>query len=76
MPLFRFLDMKRRGPCFVMHAFGVAFPAGVAVEVTDDAVVAKLRGNRFFEEADADDSSAPLAADAPERRPRGRPRKV
>lgn len=55
MPAFVF----RGGPeCGVdsVVMYGLLFPVGVAVEVTDDAVAAKLAGNMYFAEAGASPS--------------------
>jgi hypothetical protein len=54
-------------------AFGLKFPAGVPVEVTDPHAINKLRGNHFFSEVVAGVEVLP-PADAPKRR--GRPPKV
>jgi hypothetical protein len=48
-------------------AFGTAFKAGEATEVTDEKVLAKMAGNPFFSVAGADD-------DEETKRGRGRPR--
>lgn len=52
MPRFVFLDTKPRPDGWMMVYYGHPFPAGEAVEITDPAVVAKARGNRFFREVD------------------------
>lgn len=57
-------------------AFGLTFPAGVAVEVSDPHAINKLRGNRFFVESfdGVQVVDAPVVQDAPKRR--GRPPKA
>jgi hypothetical protein len=41
-------------------AFGILFPIGEPVEVTDEAIIAKLKGNsHFMSEEEAEKSAAP-----------------
>jgi hypothetical protein len=54
-------------------AFGLKFPAGVAVEVTLPHAINKLRGNRFF--AESFDGVEVVEA-LPEPKRRGRPPKA
>jgi hypothetical protein len=54
-------------------AFGLKFPAGVAVEVIDQHAINKLRGNRFF--AESFDGVQVLDA-LPDAKRRGRPPKA
>lgn len=37
------------GPSFTTAFGGIKFPKGEPVDVTDDAIVAKARGNQYFE---------------------------
>lgn len=56
-------------------AFGLLFPAGAAVEVTDQHAVKKLRGNQYFVEVfDGVQVVDAPQQDAPKRR--GRPPKA
>ena len=56
-------------------AFGLLFPAGVAVEVTDGHAIKKLRGNQYFVEV----FDGVQVVDAPQQeapKRRGRPPKA
>ena len=50
MPAFVFLSGSEWGEVDVTSCFGVPFPRGEPVMVTDPHAVMKLRGNRFFRE--------------------------
>ena len=70
MAAFIYLAGPECGDDPVNYSFGMAFPVGVAVEVTDDSVVERLRRNRFFKEVEAaapvDDE--PVEAERPSRK--------
>lgn len=50
MSVFRFIGDPRGEHPRDITAFGISFPAGEAVEVPDERVAAKLRGNSHFAE--------------------------
>lgn len=54
-----------RGDHGLTQCFGLTFPANVPVEVTDERVIAKLRGNAEFAEEEARSRSRvrPVTAD-------------
>lgn len=51
MPHFVFLSGPECGNVDAVDFYGVHFPAGVPVELTDPAIIAKARGNPTFSEA-------------------------
>lgn len=80
MPAFVFLGGPECGDVGGVTMFGIWFPVGAVVEVTDRAIAGKLRGNMFFREVEAGDPPAPeTGADntySPVVKRRGRPPRV
>lgn len=78
MPAFVFLGGPECGDVGGVNMFGVWFPLGAVVEVTDHAIAGKLAGNKFFAEADASPAPETGAGDtySPVVKRRGRPPRV